>query len=199
MNVYESQTDETVLLDLQEGVEAAFSELYNRYHQQLYGFILSQVKISSITQDILHDIFLKLWDNRTKIKINNNVKSYLFRSCQNKVIDFYRQLAKDRILQENLLFHYEQQVQQSPDSKQQLLQLDSLAEEALNSLSPQRRIVFELCRRQGKTYNQVAEELGISPQTVKEHMANALSSLRGFLHKRTDLVTLLLLLKKYFD
>lgn len=199
MNPYESHTDQTVLLAMQDGEQVAFAELYNRYHQLAYGYVFTQVKIPTITQDILHDVFLKLWEDRSKISIQHQFKSYLLRSCHNKVVDFYRQLAKDRQLQESLLYQYEQELEHSPNSKQELLKLDALAEEALSTLSPQRRKVFELCRRQGKTYNQVADELGISPQTVKEHMANALSSLRRFLHKRTDLVTLLLLLKKYFE
>lgn len=178
--------------------EADFTAIYNTYFGGLYKYVLVQVKAEDIAQDIVQDVFLYMWEHRNHIQIHTQLKSYLYRSCHNKVIDFYRQVSKNERLQNKLLHAYSRISLERDVHTNDLYKLDQLADEALDYLPPQRRKVFELCRHQGKTYQQAAEELGISPHTVKEHMAHALSSLRSFLNKRTDLVSLLFLLKKYF-
>ncbi len=178
--------------------EADFTAIYNAYFDELYAYTLVQIKIEDIAQDIVHDIFLSCWDQRSRININKQLKAYLFRCCHNRVIDFFRQASKNQQLRKKLLQAYDPVNGESSLSCKELLQLDQLAEEALDALPPQRKKVFILCRHQGKTYQQAAEELGISAHTVKEHMSNALSFLRNFIHKRTDLVVFFILLKKYF-
>jgi RNA polymerase sigma-70 factor (ECF subfamily) len=180
------------------GDKAAFTEIYNRYHKDAYRYLLSLIKVSHIAEDLVHEVFLKLWETREKIEIRENFAGYLFRICHNKAVDSIRKVASERALREQLVHHYQVFSLDEYRSAENLKRFDNLVEEALNSLPPKRRKVFELCRREGRSYQEVADQLQISPNTVKEHMAKALSSLRIFLHDKGQLTIALLLFENIF-
>jgi len=161
--------------------------LYIRYHRPAYGYLIAQIKSPEPTQDILHEIFLKIWEIRGRLELKVSFPAYLFGICRNKAVDFIRSIAADQTLRVALLQQYRTVMHRPPTSQKEWTRMDELEEMALSSLTPQRRAVFELCRKQGKSYQQAAEELGISHQTVKEHMAKALSSLRSFIQRYGDL------------
>src|SRR5687768_2931624 len=177
---YSTYSDSELLVFLHEGDKKAFEEFYNRYHKPIYRYLVSLVKVPEIAEDLVHEIFLKLWDIRQKLEIKQNFKGYLFWMCHNKAVDTTKKIAGERMLKDELLFHYYQNLFNVENQTPEQQQYDDLIEEALNSLSPQRRKVFELCKRQGKSYQQVADELQISIHTVKEHMSYALAALRDF-------------------
>jgi RNA polymerase sigma-70 factor (ECF subfamily) len=134
----------------------------------------------------VHEIFLKLWDIRQKLEIKENFKGYLFWMCHNKAADTTKKIAGERILKDQLLHYYQALSTVETHTLEQLQRYDNLIEEALNSLSPQRRKVYELCKKQGKSYQEAANELQISTHTVKEHMSYALSALRDFLRQNGE-------------
>ena len=107
-----------------------------------------------------------------------------------------KKIAEERRLRDRLFSQYQQFSASEHRSLNELERFDALVEEALNSLSPARRKVYELCKQQGKSYQEVAEELKISPNTVKEHMTKALASLRSFIQNRGHFPAILFLLQK---
>ena len=151
-----------------------------------------------MAEDLVHEVFLKLWEVREKIEIRENFAGYLFRICHNKAADTIRKIANERSLREQMLYSYQVFSLDEYRSVNDLKHFDSLVEEALNSLPPKRRQVYELCRREGLSYQEVAERLQISPNTVKEHMAKALASLRNFLQDKGQLTLSLLLFFQFF-
>jgi RNA polymerase sigma-70 factor (family 1) len=196
---WSTYTDGELLVFLRDGDKMAFAEIYNRYHKPVYRYLISLVKVPEIAEDLVHEIFLKLWDLRQKLEIKENFKGYLFWMCHNKAADTTKKIAGERMLKDALLFHYYQNIfnveDQTPEQQQRY---DELIEEALNSLSPQRRKVFELCKKQGKSYQQVADELQISTNTVKEHISYALASLRDFFRQRGEFSIVLMMISKFF-
>jgi RNA polymerase sigma-70 factor (family 1) len=195
INSWSTYTDSELLVFLREGDKMAFAEFYNRYHKSVYRYLISLVKVPEIAEDLVHEIFLKLWDIRQKLEIKENFKGYLFWMCHNKAADTTKKLAGERMLKDELLFHYYQNFFVENHTPEQQQRYDDLIEEALNSLSPQRRKVFELCKKQGKTYQQVADELQISTHTVKEHMSYALAALRDFFRQKGEFSIVLLLIE----
>jgi len=141
----------------------------------------------------VHEVFLKLWNAREKLDIQHNFSSYLFRICHNQAYDATLKIARERHLLEELILHYPALTDQQYRSPSSLHQLDALVDQALDTLTPQGRKVYELCRRQGKSYQQAAAELGISIHTVKDHMAKALATLRLFLRDREKLALIICL------
>jgi RNA polymerase sigma-70 factor (family 1) len=139
------------------------------------------VKVPEFTEDLVHEIFIKLWEIREKLEIKVNFQAYIFRVAHNKAIDEIRKMANDRRLRAELSYKYQELTDTQNESLSQLNHYDKMVEEALDSLTPQRRKVYELCRIQGKTYQDAADELNITHNTVKEHMSKAMASLRHFL------------------
>lgn len=178
--------------------ELALGEIYDRYHQPVYRYVLNLIKIPEVTEDIVHEVFLKLWEKRETLRVRENFKGYLFTACRNMSIDMTKQIAVDRELKAELLRYYDHASLERHYSQEELYKYDSLVEEALNTLSPQRRKVFEMSRKQGKSHQEIARELNISPNTVKEHMSRALTGLRDFLQKRGEISFAIILLGKLF-
>jgi RNA polymerase sigma factor (sigma-70 family) len=142
----------------------------------------------------VHEIFLKLWEFRENLELNGNFSAYLFRSAHNKAVDETRKMVSGRRLKNEFILNYQELTTLQNESPEELNHNDRLVEEALGSLPPQRRRVYELCRIQGKSYIQAAEEMNISANTVKEHMTKALASLRFFISNRGELTLVILLL-----
>jgi RNA polymerase sigma-70 factor (family 1) len=191
---YSAYSDTELLSLLKVGDKLAFTEIYNRFHKPIYRYLIGMVKMEEQAEDLVHEVFLKLWESREKLSIKGAFTPYLFRVCHNKAIDAIRKIAYDRKLRAGLLKAYENWVAAPQHSPEELHRFDNLVEESLDALSPQRRKVYELCRINGKTYNEAASEMGISPNTVKDHMSKALSTLRQIVQNRGELTILLILL-----
>ena len=180
--------EQSVLLRLQKGDSEAFQELYNRYHQQLYHYVLRFVKSPALAEDVLQDVFLKIWEIRSRINPGLSFKAYLYRICRNSVFKLLKKMAVDENLRVRVFQQFAQSVADT-DLKVLWQQYEEILQAAINRLPPQRQKVFKLCREEGKTYEQVADELGISRNTVKEHMVLAMKLIREHLDQYGDTPT----------
>lgn len=189
-------SEEELIKLLQKGDKSAFTEIYDRFHKPVYRYLLSMVKVDQYAEDLVHEIFLKLWEIREKLHIKAEFSSYLFRICHNKAVDATRKIAKDRLLKSELLRNYDELTTDQHHSLEELHRFDQLVEQAIDTLPPQRKRVYELCKRGGKSYREVGLELGIAPNTVKDHMAKALASLRLELQNKGGLPLIFILLGK---
>ena len=192
---YSTHTDGDLLALLRKDNTLAFAELYNRYRHDMYRYILTLVKVPELAEDLVQDVFIKTWDIRKRLEIKQNFRSYLFRICHNSAVDMNKQIASNSQLFNQLLYHYKAIPALEHYTREELLQYDALVEEALNSLSPQRRKIYELCKKEKKSYEEVARELNISPNTVKAHISQTLSLLRSYISKHVHLSIIILLVK----
>jgi RNA polymerase sigma-70 factor (family 1) len=184
----ETYHEESVLLKLQQGDSEAFLALYNHYHSALYHYVLRFVKSPAIAEDILQDVFLKIWEIKNRINPQLSFKAYLYRICRNSVFKLLKKMAVDENLRVEVMHQLTQSVADA-DLKLLWQQYESILQTAVNNLSPQRQKVFRLCREEGKTYDQVANELGISRNTVKEHMVLAMKLIREHFEQYGDTST----------
>lgn len=179
-------TDEKeLLLLLRQGHEAAFEKIYKLYSPRLFGNIYKMVKSESIAQEILQEVFIKVWNNRTGIDPERSFRSYLFRIAENKVYDFFRNASRNKKMQSCVLLiaaeHY--------DHIEELLlrkENNAVIHKAINSLSPQRQQVFRLCKLEGKSYAEVSRELGLSVSTISDHIVKATKTIRKYLFEHMD-------------
>lgn len=186
MDFHSTYTDEQLLQLLSESDQDAFTTLYDRYHVGIYRYQLTFVKIPSIAEDLTQEVFLKIWEARQRFKIHTAFAPYLFRISHNTAIDFLKSIAADQKLRHEIIAHVQLTVPESSSSQLINKEYQHLYQEAIGSLSKQGRTVFLLCREEDKTYEEVANILGISHHTVKEHMAKSLRSLRNFLSRKMD-------------
>ena len=188
MAAFENHTDESIIDLFRDNDQAAFTELYDRYHKRAYGYILLIIKSPELTEDLVHEVFMKLWDRRERLEIKGSFSAYLFRACHNAAVDAVKAIAKDRSRIESIVEYYET-IASEPAAE--LNQYGNIVEEALSSLTPQRRAVYQLCKQEGKTYREAAAQLGLSVHTVKDHLSNAIADLRRFIREKGELAVLM--------
>ncbi len=174
-----SPDEKELLLLLLNGNEQAFEKIYRLYSSRLYGNLLKLVKSETEAQEILQDVFLKIWENRQNIDIEKSFRSYLFKIAENKVVDFFRKVARDKKREAELISLATNEYV----PVEELLQSDektALLQKAIDSLPPQRQQVFRLCKLEGKSYKEVSEQLGISVSTISDHIVKATKSIRDY-------------------
>ena len=181
------------IIRLNKGEMEAFEWLYNTYKHQLAGNLLKLVKSSDIAEDILHDVFVKVWENRGKIDPERSFEGYLYRIAANMVADFYRKVSKDRNYQQYLIA-IQETVYQHIDELLENKYRRELIDNALTELPPKCRTVFQLCKIEGRSYEEVSDLLQISPNTVSNHLNRANKRILLFLQNPVNLPYLLFLM-----
>jgi RNA polymerase sigma-70 factor (family 1) len=193
MNQTACHYDEKELLrQLQQGDQQAFLELYDHYQAPLYHYILRFVKIPGLAEDLTQDVFLKVWEIRDRIEPTLSFRAYLYTISRNRVFKSLKKITADAAKRQQLLHHL-QQAATTPYLQLQWQEYQRSLQKAIKALPPQRQRVFNLCREEGKSYEEVARELGISRNTVKEHMVLAVKCLKEYFHLATDISFLLVL------
>ena len=143
-------------------------------------------------EDVLQDVFIKIWEIRGRIKPELSFSGYLYRITRNHVFKLLKKITADEALRLRVMQDLYQQTTDA-DTLLQWKQYETLLHSAIDRLPPQRQKVFRLCREELKSYEEVARELGISRNTVKEHMMLAMKSIRFFVYSNADGILPLLL------
>jgi RNA polymerase sigma-70 factor (family 1) len=167
------------------GDEKAFRKLFHQYWDNIYGVALMLTKSPAMAEDMVQEIFLKLWLKREQLGEVDNFQNYLFIIARNHIFDLLRKKSREQEFYNQLVSYF----QEGPDSpEQQLLHKESknLLQKAINSLPDQQRKVYLLSRDQGLKQDEIAAQLGISKNTVRNHMAKALQTLREVLTQQAS-------------
>jgi len=180
------------------GDPSAYAAIYQHYHPGVYHFMLRIVKLTDLTEDLVHDVFLKIWEVRTRIDPGQSFTGYLYRIARNHAYKTIRDIASDRGLQGKLLPRVRQVSTVGQEAERQTKEYERLLFQALSNLSPQRRKVFNLCREEGKTYKETAGILQISSHTVKKHMVLSMRDIYNYITRKGDLMVLLVLVAGIF-
>lgn len=181
--------DETGLLrGLSAGDQAAFKALYDKYHHALYRKTYQILHSSPETEDIVQEAFITLWEKRREIDIARPLGPWLFTITFNRAINHLKkELREKRKVAEAIL---------QPIIDNDFLTAEKqweLLETAISQLSPQKRRVFELCKMEGRTYEETSQLMGISRYTVKEYLGEVMYILREYIRKHTTLLLFLLM------
>jgi len=149
------------------------------------------VKDKDVADELLQELFIKLWDNRGKLDANKSFQSFMYTVAQNLVYNYFRKVASDNSLVQSLLLHGADHYLNG----EQLLEnkeTSDLLKDAIEQLSPQRKLVFNLCKMEGKSYAETSEIMGISIATVNSHMTQSLQSIKAYVLKHKDVAFLLM-------
>ena len=187
--------DKLLVNQLMVGNHKAFRKLFDTYRNDLYKFSLSMVHSKTYAEEIVQDVFLKVWIKRESLNPDMSFKSYLFTITRNITIKFLKKAANNQKLREEI-FYKSQKITNSTERYIRESELEIIKREALNKLSTKRLLIFEMSRNEGKSYEAIAEELGISPHTVRNQMSKALETLRNSLLENKDITLMLLLFSR---
>lgn len=179
--------NETALLQqLIEGDAAAFRELYEGYQGRIFLFAYQLTKSKEAAEEVVQEVFVKLWEKREQIRIEKNFSAYITRMARNLVLDGLKRAALDKKMQQKIYANM-QALRSSTAEEMLQKEMDRLHWQAIESLSPQKKKVYLLSREEELSYEQIAEKLGISRNTVRNLMTGALQSIREEISKHPDL------------
>jgi RNA polymerase sigma-70 factor, ECF subfamily len=180
-----------LVIQLGNNDKKALDMLYNFYYPRLYSFAKGFLKVEDDINDILQDVFIKLWENRKNIKNVETFNAWIFTITKNTVISYFREKIK--------LTEFESRVREMATTEGYLT--DTTAEyedikekvgQLIEKLPDKRKQIFKLSREQGLSNKEIASEVGISVKTVEDHIMQAIRFLKDNL-KALDIITLLYL------
>lgn len=168
-----------LLCRIAEGDDAAFGLLFNAYHQRLGAFVYRLTESFQATEEIVQDVFVKIWLKRATLGEVASFDAYLFAAARNHAFNYLRALARERSRLASLPPEEAPALAGPPDDATE--ERHALLDQAIAHLPHQQKNVYLLHRRQGLSHAEIAEQLHLSVETVKKHMSLALRSIRDYL------------------
>lgn len=162
---------------LTEGDERAFEKIYQLYSPRLYPKLLRLLKSVASTEEILQEVFIKIWEYRASIDPEKSFRAFLFKIAENKVYDFFRKVSRDQKFKADLIAiatDNDMVFREFINNDEKLV----LLQNAIGLLPAQREQVFRLIKLERRSYREVSELLGISLSTISDHVVKATKAVR---------------------
>ena len=175
--------DKALITALKNGSEEAFTSLYHKYCNKVYKFCRLYFTNTSSAEEVVQEVFIKLWDIRSYVNENENLEGLLFIITRNMVFDNTRKNFNESFYQISILAAYDKayDIEEELQAKDLKVYIDRLVDE----LTPRQKEIFCMSRYEHLSYKEIAERLDISPKTVERHINDALKYLKKniyFLH-----------------
>lgn len=162
------------------GDESAFRMLFETYWDHLYTVSLLITKSEALSEDIVQDVFLKVWNKREELSGIEKPNGYLFIIARNQIYNVMKQAKRDIQYRKNILDWFEI-AHENPENDLLYKESAQLLHQAVAQLSSHQQAVYKLTREQGLSYEEAANALNISTSTVRNHMVNSLKIIRDYL------------------
>lgn len=172
-----SQKEQELIVSLQRGSMDAFTSFFQTYSQKLYHFSYSYLKSETDAEDLVQEVFLKLWENRSGLKTGTSFQSYLFTIAFNSIRKSFNKKAlheKFRIDLFESLASENPSIEMQSDFEALILKLDAL----IDQMPARRKEIFLKRKKEGKSVREIASDLNISPKTVENQITEAMKNLK---------------------
>lgn len=164
-----------------------FEQLFRKFYEPLCQYALKILKEPAQSEEIVQDVFFRIWEKRGELNIETSEKSYLYRAVHNSCLNHLKHL---KVRQK---YQADQQVGEMPTEEIADHELEVRIREAIRALPENQRQAFELSRTEGLKYSQIADEMGISVKTVESYISKSLKHMRQRLADYLPFVALFLL------
>lgn len=177
MNRLDFKNDQELISQLRKGSPVAFQALFEKYSSKIYRFSVSYLKTESDAEEIVQEVFLKLWENRSRLKSGTSFQSYLFTVALNDIRKFFFKKTRENKFYFEI---FETLSAENPDLETRtdfeslLAKLDSLIEQ----MPPRRKEIFIKKKKEEQAVAEIALEMGISPKTVENQITEAMKFLK---------------------
>jgi len=192
MSIPYSDTDTRVLFEaIARGDEQAFKMLFVQYRARVYAVAFKWTKLAVASEEITQDVFISIWISRAQLPSVNDPRAYIYTIAFNKIS---RHLKKETNQARILRLSASNTPSYSNETEETVYANDGqkFINRALAQLSPQKKTIYELKRIQGKSYDEIAETLQLSPHTVKSHLLKAIRFIRKYVRDNALLLGWLL-------
>lgn len=186
--------DEKELLQLvSTGNAKAFSQLFHLYSPKVYAYALKIVKSENLAEEIVQEVFVKIWNLESQLVEVENLDAYLRVITRNHTLKMLRRIALEIKTSKMMAVDYEDSHNGTEDY---VIFKESfqILNQGIEKLPQQQKLVYQLCHQEGLKYEEAAERLSLSKLTVKTHMQHALRFLRNYISTHTDIATLVIVL-----
>lgn len=187
----EDHNEHELFIKIGLGDEVAFNQLFLLYRERLFAFAWQLCHSAVEAEEIIQDIFLRVWHSRERLKEVSSPKSYLYTMTRNRVIDALTNIAKNEQLARQVWINLsaaENPTHEWLEAKESI----TLINEAIKKLPLRKQEIFKLSRQEGFNHQQIANHFNISVQTVKNSMTEILNYLRKTLSGNAHLLPVLL-------
>ncbi len=171
---------EEIICRLKSDDKFAVDELFNRYYSRLFHFSKSILKIENGIDDILQEVFVKIWLNRQKIGNTETFNAYIFTITKNEVLNLIRANLKENSLRKEIYIRSVAEVYQTQNSLE-FEEIKAAIDKIVDNLPEKRQLVFKLSRTEGLPNKEIAHQLGISEKTVEDHITHAIRHIKDSL------------------
>ena len=161
---------------LKEGNLQAYNELFDRYGKRLYHFSIDYLKSAEDAEEIVQEVFLKIWDNREELSADKSFESYLFTIARNGILNTIRKSRSEQSYMNYVKVHPGKNV--LLDEELDFNELDKAYHKAIGKLSLRRKEIYLLSKEQSLSNAEIATKMNISVKTVENQMTSALSEIR---------------------
>lgn len=167
---------EKLVVALKQGDELAFEFLFNRYYKSLVAFITTYTRSTELSEDIVQQSFILLWNKKEDLQLKGSPKNYLYTIAYNQFVDHYRKSKRKNDFLEEFRLEF---LRNSIDENEELLEkrIEKL-KIIIQKLPPKCKRILIMSRQQGLKYKEIADKLNISPRTVEEQVRIAFKKIR---------------------
>ncbi|MEO8413961.1 MAG: RNA polymerase sigma-70 factor [Ginsengibacter sp.] len=183
------ETEKEMMRFASTGDEASFVKLFYLYRHKLYSYTLRITESPELAEDMVQDVFLKLWKNRSQLDKVEHFGAFIFKMVQNQAFNAFKRMANETLIlskMQNEVDGYKTGPEQDIEYKE----VQFLINRVVKKLPPQQNLVFKLSREQGLKHHEIAQLLKISPYTVKNHLVVALQTIRENLRRNLKIESL---------
>jgi RNA polymerase sigma-70 factor (family 1) len=170
--------DSKLISGLKKNDHDSFQQLFEYYSVPLYKFAIGYLKSKELTEDLVQEVFLKIWDNRKNLKTNTSFQSYLFTIALNSVRKHFNKLSQQTDFKHQILTELSENQSDLDKNLDYESLLDKL-DEFISQMPEKRREVFIKKKYEEKSLKEIAEELSITPKTVEYHITEAMKYLKN--------------------
>lgn len=182
MQKREITSDTAWAAGIREGDERAFREAFDYYSSKLYNYSFSFLKNREQAEEVVQEVFLNLWVSRERLDVQFPLAPLLYTMARRTTLNVLRGVARSHTAMEKLWSDM-RHVSNETEETIFLDDLQSFTEKVLKTLPPQQQQIFRMSRQQELSYDEIAENLNISRNTVKNHLVSALRTIRMQVHR----------------
>ena len=178
MKMYSEFTDSELVRLVKDRNHEAFAEIYNRFAVLMFYKVNQMLRDEEPSKDLVQDLFVALWDKPELIQEDNNLAGYLYVGARNRVLKFIQRnkLKNDHIAS---LAKYASEISLETMQDIDERELKIIVQREIDNLPPKMKLIFEMSRKDNLSHAEIAGKLGLSDQTVKKQVNNALKILRS--------------------
>jgi len=177
LKLFENISDAELALKIKAGEKNAYQELFERYAPRIFQFSLSYLKSQADAEELVQDVFLKIWEKREILDQSKNIKSFIFKVAVNTIYDFIRHKNIENAYNDFARANFET----TSNNTWHTVIFDEMQEnlqKLVAQLPGQQQKIFQLSKEEGLTSEEIAVKLNLSKRTVENHLFRAVSFLK---------------------